>query len=508
MAPRKPRPLRSGPRPRSAWSELRSARPAAARQLRVIFVISGLLALAGAAAPDARSKPVFVGIGVCDLLIAALAGVTLRTRGAGLWVLLLGAGSGLPIIAVAGRYGALPSSAVFVVLLFVWIGANFPPGTSWWLLPAAAAAYLYAVGPEHLGLQDLLPPLLVMLAGCVVVAETIARAMARLRIAEAQTRARATELQTLVEAAVALNSLDVDVVLQTAVTTLIRLGHDAAAIALIDSTTGALRLTHTDGLIPRGAAAAVASGDRGVTGRALREDATVVETDYTTAPDAIPAVADAGFRTMIATPVHADDATLGVLLCASTGTGSATDDPEVVELLAAHVGRALTNASDYARQEIDAAYHATQASVDPLTGVGNRRQAHALLAGLQPGDAVLLFDLDDFKSVNDTLGHAVGDHVLQDFARFLRSHTRPADGVVRMGGEEFMVIWRATDSDVHAPEPHFVDAWRATEPLATVSAGLCVHREGRSPEQTLAAADTALYAAKRDGRDRIVTYAA
>lgn len=489
----------------SPLSELRLPKPAAARQLVVIFAASGILAFAGAAAPGSTYKEVFVGIGVADLVVAALARLTLRRAVPAIWVLALGAGAGLAVIAVAGRYDAMPAGAVFVVLLFVWVGANFPPGTSWWLLPAAAAAYLFAVGPEDLGPEGWLPPLLVMLAGCVIVAETIARSMARLRLAEAQVRARVTQLRTLGANAVYLNSLDADVVMQTAVRTLLRLGHDAAAIALLEPETGQLRITHGLGSIPAGTAAAVAPGDRGVTGRALQLDATVVETDYPAAPDALPDVVAAGFRAMIATPVRADDGVLGVLLCASRGHASPTmTDPEAVELLAAHVGRALRNASEYADQELAAAYHATQAAVDPLTGVGNRRHGETLLADLQPGDTVLLFDLDNFKAVNDTFGHAGGDEVLQDFARFLRGNVRHDDGVARMGGEEFLVVWRALGAGAEASQPRLVDAWRATRPRTTVSAGLAVHRADRTPADTLAAADAALYAAKGQGRDRII----
>lgn len=469
----------------------------------VIFAVSGALSFAGAASPASTDRAVFVGIGMCDLLVAALGWWTLRTPITGIWVLAVGAGIGLPVIAVAGRHDAMPSSAVFVVLLFVWVGANFPPGICWWLLPPAAAAYLHVVGPRGLGPEDWIPPLLVMLAGCVIVAETIARSMARLNTAEAQVRAKATQLRTLVDASTPLNSLDANLVLQAAVSTLLHLGHDAAAITLFDFKTRQLQVTHAGGDIPDGAAAAVAGGDRGITGQALRLDRTVVETDYPSMAGAIPAVAAAGFHTLIATPVRADHHILGVLLCASKDDQPTSADPEIVELLAAHVGRALRNATDYALQEINAAYHATQATIDPLTGVGNRRHAESLLSTLEPGDTVLLFDLDHFKGVNDTFGHAAGDAVLQDFARFLQSNIRYVDGVARLGGEEFLVIRRAM-GPVTEEEPRLVEAWRATQPRTTVSAGLAVHHADRTPMATLAAADDALYAAKGQGRDRIV----
>ena len=445
---------------------------------------------------------------MCDLLTALAAWLTSRRRDPGVVVLALGAGVGLPVIAVAGRHDAMPSSAVFVVLLFVWVGANFPRWTSLWLLPLAAAADLYTVGSQSVGPEGWLPPLLVTLVGCAVVAETIALSMARLAAAEADVRVRASELRTVVDAAALLNSLDTDVVLQTAVGTLLRLGHDAAAIALVEPTSGQLRFTHAEGLIPEGAADAASQGDGGVTGRALRLDTTIVETDYPAAPDALPAVVAAGFRTMIATPVRADGVVLGLLLCASKGPGSSTGtDAETVELLAAHVGRALRNATDYARQELVAAYHANQALLDPLTGIGNRRHAENVLAGLQPGDTVYLFDLDHFKNVNDTHGHAAGDGVLQDFARFLRNNIRYVDGLARMGGEEFLVVRRAAGPG-RERVPRFVEAWRATDPLATVSAGVAIHRSDRTPQETLAAADAALYAAKGDGRDRAIASSA
>ncbi len=480
-------------------------KPAGARQLAIIFALSGLLAFAGAAAPASTYRSVFVGIGVCDLLVAAAAWWMARRNAPPIAVLVLGAGAAFPVIAVAGRHDAMPASAVFVVLLFVWIGANFPPGTTWWLLPPAAATYLYAVRFEDLSPDEWLPPLLVMLVGCIVVAETVARSLSRLRTAEAAAQANAAQLHTLAEAAVTLNSLDAELVMDTAVGTLLRLGHDAAAIALVDPGSGSLRVTHAQGPIPDTYRDAVAFGGQGVVGRALRLDATVMETDYPSAPDAVPVVVEAGFRTMVASPVQAGGSTLGVLLCASKAAPSpTTTDPQAVELLAAHVGRALLNATDYAQQERDAAYHANQASIDALTGVGNRRHGETLLADLQPGDTVVVFDLDNFKQVNDTFGHAAGDDVLRQFARFLRSNVRYADGVARMGGEEFLVVVRPVDAEIGTPAPRLVEEWRAVEPMTTVSAGSAVHRSDRTPAQTLAVADAALFTAKREGRDRVV----
>lgn len=492
----------------SLSAELASPAPAAARQLVWIFAVSGMLALLGATSPGAPHPAAFVAIGVVDLSVAAIASLHGWQRWPGVWVLVLGVGVGLPVISEAGRHGPLPPSLVFMVLLFVWVGANFPPGTVWWLLPPTAAAFLYAVAPaDPPGPEGWIPTLAVVLAGSVIVAETIARSVARLRAAEADARARAAQLRFLAAAAPALNSLNGDLVMNAAVGTLLRLGHDAAAVGLNDNDTGRLRVTHAAGM-GHDVVAATAKGE-GVAGRALALGTTVVEADHPGAPDALPAVVAAGFRTIIATPVRADDEVLGVLFCAARGERSRTlTDREPVELLAAHVGRALRNAAEYAHQEGAAAQHATLASTDPLTGVGNRRYAETMLAALEPGDAVVLLDLDHVKRVNDTLGHGAGDRVLEGFAAFLRAHVRSGDGVARFGGEEFLVVLRGSQPEVDATGARLVEAWRATRPLATVSAGLAFHEGGWTPTQTLAMADAALYTAKSSGRDRIVAHPA
>ena len=86
---------------------------------------------------------------------------------------------------------------------------------------------------------------------------------------------------------------------------------------------------------------------------------------------------------------------------------------------------------------------AVAAVTDDLTGVGNRRHVNTLLDTLQPGDALLLLDIDHFKDINDRLGHLAGDEVLADLGRYLKINTRDsADTVARYGGEEFLIVLR------------------------------------------------------------------
>jgi diguanylate cyclase (GGDEF)-like protein len=134
---------------------------------------------------------------------------------------------------------------------------------------------------------------------------------------------------------------------------------------------------------------------------------------------------------------------------------------------------------------------------DDLTGVGNRRRANALLDSMQHGDGLVVLDLDHFKRVNDTRGHAEGDRLLGQFGEFLRNAVREADTVARFGGEEFLVVLRGTGHQVGEVADRLLAGWRAQGTGVTLSAGGAAHRQERGPGDTFRAADQALYEAKR-----------
>jgi diguanylate cyclase (GGDEF)-like protein len=159
-----------------------------------------------------------------------------------------------------------------------------------------------------------------------------------------------------------------------------------------------------------------------------------------------------------------------------------------------------------------------QAFHDPLTGLANRalfadRVDHALRLAARDGlpRAVVFVDLDDFKLINDGLGHAAGDRVLIDVATRLQACVRDSDTVARLGGDEFAVLLEGG----HEPAEHI--AQRIVEDLhamvdidgepvpITASVGLATHRDrylAQTPQELLAAADRAMYAAKQAGKDR------
>ncbi len=159
------------------------------------------------------------------------------------------------------------------------------------------------------------------------------------------------------------------------------------------------------------------------------------------------------------------------------------------------------------------------ATRDELTGLPNRRHAQDLLAQeatrAQRQRAPLslcLIDLDHFKRVNDTLGHAAGDEVLRLIARQAKPVLRDTDVLTRWGGEEFLLLLPDTplaDAErvVERLRQHLASAetWRERPELrVTFSGGITTHHEGESMQETIARADDMLYRAKTAGRDRVL----
>jgi len=175
--------------------------------------------------------------------------------------------------------------------------------------------------------------------------------------------------------------------------------------------------------------------------------------------------------------------------------------------IAVVLGEALA-ARVAALREVQAALESSAALLqranltDDLTGLGNRRKANSLLDTMRPGDALALLDLDHFKQVNDSLGHAEGDRVLMAVGAYLLDSVRDADCVARFGGEEFLILLRGAGADAGAVIERLLEGWRNGGTGVTMSAGVAVHTAERTPAITLHQADTLLYAAKAAGRDR------
>jgi diguanylate cyclase len=170
------------------------------------------------------------------------------------------------------------------------------------------------------------------------------------------------------------------------------------------------------------------------------------------------------------------------------------------------------------QRELEDAHH----NLDPLTGAPSRlglltklREQHELAKRKKHTCTIAMMDLDHFKRVNDTHGHAVGDAVLIDTARYVMAHLRPYDKIFRYGGEEFLIC--LPDTDIEEGEaiverlreelaslPH---RGEGPEPLTvTVSIGLTTLDPDVPVEQSIDRADKALYVAKATGRNRVVIW--
>lgn len=155
------------------------------------------------------------------------------------------------------------------------------------------------------------------------------------------------------------------------------------------------------------------------------------------------------------------------------------------------------------------------AVTDKLTGLYNRRKLDELLdeelvraRRYEVEVSIIMLDIDHFKRVNDTWGHAVGDDVLIGMARLLRDNTRDADALGRLGGEEFVVVCRHCDTEacrataVKLREAIDAHVFPMVGPV-TASFGIATCRPDDTAASLLARADAALYRAKSAGRNRV-----
>jgi diguanylate cyclase (GGDEF)-like protein len=265
--------------------------------------------------------------------------------------------------------------------------------------------------------------------------------------------------------------------------------------------------------------------DRGFAGQIYRSGQPH-QTDHVEADDPIRAVAPQGstIRTLVGVPVIVGESICGVLELSNRRSGGAYTprDRELLRIFAAYMSSSIQNALDAIRAR-------AQARIDDLTGLYNSRYFHTRLddeisrADRDGGDLSLMFiDLDHFKEVNDRFGHLAGSWTLQKVAQLLSENAPDAAVLARYGGDEFVanlpralataeamrhVIAEATFFEASAEEtPN-------PAPPVTASIGVASYRDHLAPGGTqrrrenifLRLADSAMYRAKANGRNRVET---
>src|SRR6266480_416305 len=239
-------------------------------------------------------------------------------------------------------------------------------------------------------------------------------------------------------------------------------------------------------------------------------EARAISMSYEYGPDGEDADGEA-IRSGVAVPLPGETAQLGLLTVFTRAHDTRFGEAQVSELeeLALRAGPAIENARRFreARQLAD---------LDALTGLHNRRYFHETLArecarAHRYGRrlALIVFDLDDFKAVNDRVGHLAGDDVLAEAAERVREVTRTADVACRVGGDEFAVILPESSLDDADQLYRRIQNAISSRPLGQagklyLSAGVAELRPEDDPVSFFKRSDEALYRAKEAGKGRVV----
>ena len=261
----------------------------------------------------------------------------------------------------------------------------------------------------------------------------------------------------------------------------------------------------------------------GVGGRAITEDRLCIAESYWSFDGAIDAFSLEGLQSAMAAPVHLEGVPAGSLVVASYHPGRTYSEAErdILIAFAEHASLALNDARtvEAMNNALDDAMR--QALHDELTGLPNRacfydRAEQALRNSARDGTntAVLLFDLDRFKEINDTLGHKYGDRLLREIGPRIRSVLRSADTLARLGGDEFCLLLPRVDSVGSAIDiahrvveklevPFEIDGMML---VVEASCGIAIApSNGDNADVLLQRADVAMYVAK-NSHGSIVAY--
>ncbi|MFG1605381.1 putative bifunctional diguanylate cyclase/phosphodiesterase [Actinoplanes sp. NPDC049265] len=247
----------------------------------------------------------------------------------------------------------------------------------------------------------------------------------------------------------------------------------------------------------------------GVAGLAVMGNELVAVENYTQSPIAVPEAARHGLQAVMAVPVHEDGRVVGSLVVGTYQAAKVWDKAsrDILQAFAEHVSLAITDARTL--EAMNQSFH------DSLTGLASRSlfmtRMESAFEGEPHGVAALFVDLDRFKVVNDSLGHAAGDQLLTGVAARIERCLRKDDTAARLGGDEFAVLLPSVGSveEVMPVARRILEAIRepfvlgGKETFVSCSIGVAFGEAGGQDAQDLMVrADLAMYQAKKQGKDR------
>jgi diguanylate cyclase (GGDEF)-like protein len=501
----------------------------------IFYVGSGLLVAATVPIPGPSdvNRPASLAIALCAVAIGIAAWYVPWDRWPG-WATIALAPAALVLIGAGNVYGGTQpyTYGIFFLVVFVWVGIALPRGTSLWLAAPAAVAYIGPIvalpGDHATGIASaaLTIPVSVMIG------ETLAWVTGRVRQTADALDAKSLSLGLMQDIAVAANEApDVEGAMKTCLDRICaHTGWPVGHVFLLDE-------GPAGNIVPSGIWHLEEGNERawetfcqvteatrigpgvGLPGRVVASGRPEWVTDLAVEPSFLNGelAAELGVRATFAFPVLIGHEVVAVLEFFSDHP--AEPDGELLDVMR-HVGTQLGRVVERKRSAdaIRAEEIAHRALHDSLTGLPNLTlfadrlgSALARLRRRSSTVAVMFLDLDHFKQVNDTLGHAEANRLLVEAVHRIESVVRPSDTVARFGGDEFLVLC----DDLPGKAEALQIAGRITETFAqpfqlagrevvvTTSVGIALAtRPTESPDELISNADRAMYRAKRRGRDR------
>jgi diguanylate cyclase (GGDEF)-like protein/PAS domain S-box-containing protein len=448
----------------------RAQTQAAARQAGVLFGAAGALTILNNYVPGSTylDEAFLNGVGVLCLVV----GVLIPRLPWGRWpdrATLAITPFAFALIAVANERGGVStySFAPFFILVFMWVGLHHRPGTSLLLAPLAAAAYMAPGLVVSSAPDGALSSVTIAIPACVLVGETIARTVSRLRRAE-QRAQRGYDILHRSQALARIGSWEWDSSAGT-----VEWSPEMYRILGVEPGTGFESFDAVASLVPSDEREAAVARFRPM----LHGEV----------------VAGATF------PIDRPDGRRRWVHCEG---GPPADRPGVVTGFIQDV-----TATKVVEEEL-----ARLALRDDLTGLANRRAfvtvgEQLLRMAARAGETVLVVyaDLDGMKAINDRHGHAAGDDALRRAARLLQETFRESDLVARIGGDEFCVLFPGHASEAKSGINRLRDALAAQPPEpppVALSLGVAQASPGMSIEDVIRRADAAMYSDKALRADR------